>query len=159
MGRLKFIVIALAFTVIWVTPNNLLAESNQVYVKVRSTKLRSAPKHWATGVSALKYGDTLTKLEESDGWVKVKSGGGASGYLHQSALSDRKVVLKSSSKFQEAGGDSSDVILAGKGFSPEVEKNYAAGNSELDFRSVDEMERLRVGEQDLASFISSGKLG
>ena len=54
--------------------------------------------------------------------------------------------------------DAADVVLAGKGFNPAVEKEYAAGRSDLNFGAVDKMERRTVSDGELATFVKAGKL-
>lgn len=134
------------------------ALAEDVFVKVRSTKLKADSKHWSNALTTLAYGERLSVLKKDKEWLEVKDRDGKVGYVHVSAVSDRKVVIKGSANyFKEQNSD--DVVIAGKGFSKEVEKDLASNNSELDFKAVDRMEQIRVSEKDLASFINSGKLG
>lgn len=133
-------------------------DSSTLYIKVRSSKLRKAPSYIGASLGTVAYGDGVTQLSTEGSWVRVKTRAGTIGYLHNSALSSRQVVLKSSKAGISGSFDSSEVILAGKGFSREIENNYARGNPSMNYNGVDEMERLRVSDGDLASFVKSGGL-
>lgn len=130
--------------------------AENLYVEVKATQIRSAPKYWASAVAGARYGDELTKVSESEGWYEVKNKSGAKGYIHSSAVTPRKIVF--SSKDITSESSSADIVLAGKGFNKEVEGEYAAQNSNLDFASVNTVESLRVPESSVSEFIKSGKL-
>ncbi len=131
---------------------------DEVAVQVESTKLRSAPQHWANGVAALSYGTRLVLLEGgTEGWLKVRASGNRVGFVHKSSVNSSKVVLSASSQPGLDGGSSS-VILAGKGFSPEVERQYAAVTQGVNFSAVNRMERVIVSEADVVSFRRTGRL-
>jgi len=131
-----------------------LAAPTPLYVKVRTTKLRAKPQQWAPAVSNLSYGDRLTLLSKEGAWKKVQFGN-RKGYIHDSALSERRIVLKASKSV--SGGDDRDVILAGKGFNKEVEKGYAA-KSGLNYAAVNAMEKITVSDSELATFAKTGQL-
>lgn len=153
----KLSLILLLASILLATPLLTVAANSPLYVKVRSAKLRNEPKQWAPSVSSLNYGDAVAMLSTEGAWLKVKAGS-RSGYLHNSAVSERKVVLQAAKSVASTGNDK-DVILAGKGFNKEVEKNYAAKNSALNYAEVDKMERLSVGDNEIAAFVKAGKLG
>jgi hypothetical protein len=141
-------------TVLFTT--ELSAESR--YVQVRKTALRSQPSMISPSVSTLKYGDTVELLESAqDSWLRVKASG-RSGYLHVSATTSRKVVLQQRDIRSADSVSSSDVVLAGKGFSREVERAFAAKNG-VSLAAVDSIERNSVSSVEIAQFIASGKLG
>jgi hypothetical protein len=133
-------------------PASSFAASESLYVKVREAKVRAEPKQWAPSVASLKYGDRVSVVSEDGAWLKLSS-----GYLHSTAVSERKVILEAS-KSVNKGGDDKDVILAGKGFNKEVENSYAAKNRNLNYGEVDKMERVKVGDRELASFVGEGRL-
>lgn len=136
------------------------AQSNgaMLTIKIRDSKLRSGPKLWAPSVRDLKFGDQLAAQGTEQGWFKVKTSGGAVGYVHPSAVTDRKVVL-ASTKAAQASVDASDVVLAGKGFNKDIEREFAQNNPESNFKAVDQVAALRIPDQDLARFLRDGKLG
>ncbi len=134
--------------------------SKPVFVQVRETKLRKTGSYFAPVAATLRYGDELTLLAANDPqWFEVKTNQGAKGFIHFSALSNKKIVPASKAKtFFDSGFDSSEVVLAGKGFNAEVEKQYAASNSALRFDQVNQVEKIKVSEGELRAFLKDGGL-
>ena len=130
-----------------------------ISVKVRDTVLRAKPKAWAPGVSSLSYGDKLSVIGSEEGWFKVKAASGKEGYLHPAVVTDRVVVLKSAKGAPSKEVDPSEVVLAGKGFSREIEKQYASQNPTLKYGELNQIEKLRVADSDLLDFMRQGMLG
>lgn len=130
------------------------------YVKVRESKLRQSGSYFAPITASVRYGEELTPVSAGDAqWIQVKTGKGVKGYVHISSLSDKKILLASATKsFFDTGYDSSEVVLAGKGFNSEVEKAYAASNSGLRFDAVDAAEKLKVTQAELRAFLKEGGL-
>ena len=128
-----------------------------VYVQVRSSKVRSAAQLWAPAVSPVSYGDKLTKIKESGTWLEVKTAKG-SGYIPISAVTKRPVVLGKAGIGKGAAPDAKDVVMAGKGFNHEVEKQFASVGA-VNFKAVDAMEQIRVSDATLRGFVQAGKLG
>jgi uncharacterized protein YgiM (DUF1202 family) len=126
-------------------------------VQVRQAKLRSGPAAWSTSVGTLSYGDPLTVIGGDDPWWQVKTSKGKTGYIPTSSVSDRKIILSSVGYSGSARVDQSDVVLAGKGFSKEVEKSFAS-SSGLDYRKVDQVEKNKVSDSDINAFIKAGEL-
>lgn len=71
-------------------------------------------------------------------------------------VQERKVQLLRAGKAREATQE--EVALAGKGFTPEVEKAYREKNPRLKYGEVDEIESLRVDDDSLLAFIRAGNL-
>ena len=143
-------------------PLQLLAEEaapKALYVKVKDTKVRTEPSQLATVVSSLRYGDSVQPIDDkpADGWFRVKSGAKGVGYLHLSAVTPRKIVLSGNAPSQSEA-DRSDLVMAGKGFSLEIEKAYAAQNRSLNYSAVNQMERLVVSDSELRAFVKEGQL-
>jgi len=135
-----------------------VADSEERFVQVRITRLRAQPQMWATGVADVKYGDSLSVVESSDGWFKVKTAQGRTGFIHSSAVTPRRIVLSGKGDVNLMV-DSGDVVLAGKGFSKEVEEEYRRTVGGSGFSDVDAMERVNIREAELRQFIAAGKLG
>jgi len=133
------------------------SSASDAYIKVRSSKVRSAPQPWAPSIASVQYGDRVTLLDSSgSSWASVKTAGGKQGFLSISAITPQKVVL--SAQAATPGADSSEVVLAGKGFSKSVEKEFAASDQHANFAAVNRMEALKVGEGEVLSFAKAGKL-
>jgi len=131
------------------------AQGSQYYVRVRNTKLRSAPQHFAPAVSDLKLGDAVSGTEAATGWYKVTTASKRTGYLHVATLTSTKIITNQ--KYNPST-DSSDVVLAGKGFNKEVEKEFAGKNPSLNFIDVNMMDQINVRDADLIAFVKSGGL-
>lgn len=132
------------------------AGADTVFIKVKSVKLRGTPQYFGTGIATLNYGDAVQKIESGEDWWKVKKGGSI-GYVPTSALSSRRIVL-GGAKAPDANIKSSDVVLAGKGFSKEAEKQLSQTDKKLNFAAVNRMESLKISDQELLGFVNSGRL-
>jgi hypothetical protein len=132
------------------------AGAELVAVIVRKTSVRRDRQFYAPTVAEAVLGDSFTVLARERGWVKVRTGSGE-GWLHESAVSAKKVAASSTAP---AGGkvDAQDVALAGKGFTPQVEREYRKKNPRDDFGAVDRMEQLGASEQAVAAFVGEGNL-
>ncbi len=157
MDKRKTINYIFRFILLLLVTTPVSAEQERYYIQVKSTKLRSAPQHFAPAVTELKLADSVTGSEVSDGWFKVTTASKKTGYLHKATLSDKKIV-NSLSKGYNPKTDSSDVVLAGKGFNKEVEKDFSRKNPDLNFTDVNQMDKIKVNDSDLISFVKSGGL-
>jgi len=136
--------------------NTSFAESEPAFIQTRSASLQAEPKLLAKALHKLSYGDSVLVISSNANWSKVTSSG-RSGYIHNSALSSRKLILSAKTNLGNTSSET-DISLGGKGFSSEVEKQLAATNSKLNFKAVDRMENLSVTQKQTVSFIKSGKL-
>ncbi|MCB1151831.1 SH3 domain-containing protein [bacterium] len=136
----------------------VLAAGPQRSVQVREGKLRQSPSFLGKITADVAYGDRMEVLEETAGWTRVRDGSGRSGWIHASALTEKKVVLKAGQGDVAAGASGEEIALAGKGFNEEVEKTYRAANPDVDFAWVDRMETWKVTPDQAAAFVSAGKL-
>ena len=128
-----------------------------VYVQVRSTSLRSQPKQWASAVGQLSFGDRVDVVEHQGDWFKVKAKGSKAGFVHASAfVSDNPTLATDSGSSSGQGG--SQAVLAGKGFDPSIEKQFANSDVAVDFAAVDRMEKVTVSSSQIFGFIRQGKL-
>jgi hypothetical protein len=134
------------------------AHSEIVTVQVRESVIRNRPLFYAPGVANVRYGDRLDRLsEESKGWTRVRHGS-VEGYVPQASVSLDTIVL-SAKQIKTVQADSSEVVLAGKGFSREVEQEYRKRSRTARFDLVDRVENAaRVSRQDVADFASKGRL-
>jgi len=84
----------------------------------------SDPSFLGKVTSTLAYGDRVETLEEKDGWIRiVPPGGKAPGWIHSSALTEKRVVLKAGKKEADVAASTGELALAGKGFNAEVERH------------------------------------
>lgn len=123
-----------------------------MYVAVKNTALKSSTGFFAETKSALALGDAVTVVQVKGQWLEVRSSSGLQGWVPAASLTSKK-ILSSSGRSASA----SELALAGKGFSGDVEKAYGS-DAGVDFSGVDDMESLVVSERELLDFIDEGHL-
>ena len=136
----------------------LLFAADTLIVKVKVTKLKKSPQFFASTVTSLNAGAQLEKIETQGNWVKVKTAQGAVGWLHNSAIQDKKFSLMAVNAPTKTGANAEEVALAGKGFNKQVEDSYKSKNKDIDFRWVDKMLKIMIGEKTMLEFLKAGKL-
>jgi hypothetical protein len=109
-------------------------------------------------VADLRYGDSVTVLSESAGWVQARTEAGQEGYLPIGALTPKKIVLERTDAQVKIRADETDVVLAGKGFSEGLEAALASADASFNFAAVDQAEGQQVDDTRVLSFIRTGKL-
>ena len=132
--------------------------ANEMSVQVRDGQLRNRASFLGAVVGTVAYGDRVTVNQTQAGWCEV-SLAGKTGWIHESALTPKKVVLASGTtdaRVQSVGSE--EVALAGKGFSKEVEAEYKKQNPKLDFTWVDWMGQQTVSNDRLVEFLKQGNL-
>ena len=130
---------------------------DRLSVQVREAELRSSPSYLSGIVTTLAYGDRVTVRESRSGWYRVDAGGN-SGWLHESALTEKEIVLQAGDEDVDTGASDTEVALAGRGFNEEVESRYAQEQN-LDYSEIDELEAsYDYGSEELASFLREGGL-
>jgi SH3-like domain-containing protein len=64
-------------------------------VQVKKGDMRATPQFLGKIVSTLSYGDRVEVLESRESWLRVApSGKNVTGWMHSSALSEKRIVLK-----------------------------------------------------------------
>ncbi len=144
MKRLVVPVLALVSWSLWADPST---------VQVREASLYEKPSAISKFLGKLEYGAQLTVLATQPGWVQVKSDQGT-GWLRDQTVTTKKLDLKSGS--QTSGASATEVSLAGRGFSEEVEKGYKDKNPQLDYADIDKMEAQGIDEAALVTFLQDG---
>ena len=125
-----------------------------ITVLVQQTAVRKRPQFFAPAVATANLGDTFEAGSPAAGWYKTDA-----GYIHESAVSTKKIKLSAGSTV--AGGGSAtaeEVTLAGKGFNSQVEKSYGAKNSSANFAAVDAQERRSISDAAVLEFLRTGGL-
>jgi uncharacterized protein YgiM (DUF1202 family) len=138
------------------------AEPKQMSVTVKTTQVRATPGYLGKVLGELKYGDSVTILEQPadapKDWRKILGPDKKlEGWVNSSALTQKEIVLKSGSGQVSQSASSGDVALAGKGFNSDVEKQYKE-NEHLDYTWVDRMEAFQVTPQQVTAFLTQGGL-
>ncbi|MDX1295493.1 MAG: hypothetical protein R3302_04465 [Sulfurimonadaceae bacterium] len=131
--------------------------SQAMSVQVKQTVLKSIPSFLGQNSGILYYGDRVEAMLKEGAWFKVRTVS-KTGWLHATALSDKRIVLQSGSAYASRSVTSDEVTLAGKGFNAEVESEYRHGNPHMRFDLVDRMERYKIAPDIQRNFADRGKL-
>ena len=151
LRRMTWLVVLMLAAAAW------SAAAKSMSVTVRETQARATPSFLGGVLAVLAYGDRVEILEEQRDWLRVALPGGKQGWVHRSALTEKRVVLQAGSEAAETGASGDEVALAGKGFNKEVEAQYKAEN-QLDYTWVDRMEGFEVPPEEVAAFVQAGGL-
>ena len=152
-------------TILWaillLSPLSLNAqfEPNQnVSVMVRLAKLRLIASNWSVVVEDLPYGAQVRFVGQQGAWVEVEAPSGKRGFIQESAISVRRVILAAGAASGQAGFEATDVVLAGKGFNADVEDLYQDQVEGLDMALVDRWEQEVITDAELETFLQAGEL-
>ncbi len=126
-------------------------------VQVRNCKVRKTPSQLAPVVTTVDYGARVTAGELTKGWYPVKTLDGKSGWLHESALTKKVIVMNSGTTDASTGVSSDEVAIAGKGFNEEVEQKLKKDGT-YDFTWVDKMASFVVTDDQIRAFRAQGNL-
>jgi len=155
MGMPRKILLLLLFCLL-ATP--ALAKQDWLSVAVRNGALRQQPMPFGKVVASLGYGERVDVLEEQGLWLKVRDQKqGREGWMHSASLIAKAIVLKPGERVK-AGASEDELALGGKGFNAQVEAEYKAHQKNLDYASVDWMERIQVSPEAMREFLAKGGL-
>lgn len=94
-------------------------------VQVRQGQIRSTPSFLGRIVVNLSYGDRVQVREEKGSWIRVSvPGSRAGGWIHASALTTKKIVIRAGTKDVSLAASADELALAGKGFNKQVEQEF-----------------------------------
>jgi uncharacterized protein YgiM (DUF1202 family) len=127
-------------------------KGDTMYVAIRSVPLKAGTGFFAKTVGNLAYGAQVTILAVNGKWVQARSGS-LTGWTASANLSSKRVVAQGDNRSASA----SEMAMAGKGFSEEVEQEYKTGK-DLNYSAVDDLEKIGVADEDLLGFIDEGRL-
>lgn len=136
---------------------SISASAQMMSVQVKKSVLKDAPSFLAKNITTLSYGDQVTQIKQKGDWIQIDTTL-KKGWLHASALTDRKVILRSGSQRASTTVSSNEVMLAGKGFNAQVESKYRQKNPQMRFDLVDKMERYPTSSEAERTFAQRGKL-
>jgi hypothetical protein len=130
------------------------AKGAVVYAAVKTVALKSGTGFFAGTRGTLAYGDQATVLQIKGKWAEIRSAAkSASGWTASSNLTAKRIVAGGGT----GSASASEIALAGKGFSEEVENAYKAEGS-LNYAGVDRTEAQKVPEEELLNFLTEGRL-
>jgi hypothetical protein len=134
-------------------------ERKMMSIQVKSGVVRSNPTFLGKIIAKLPYGDRVQVQEVKGAWFLIdRSEKSTVGWMHSSALSTKKIVLKPGAADVQQAASSDEITLAGKGFNQQVENEFKAQNPQIDFGRVNEMEAMVVSQNQIQSFIKEGEL-
>jgi hypothetical protein len=147
---------------IWVILLGLLmvtsgAMAASVKVITQEAMIRKNKRFFAPVVSRVPYGEIIQELERQGDWLRV-SYRGKQGWIHISAVQEQKFDLSSLSTEKATEASQEEVALAGKGFTPEVEKAFRDKNPKMRYDLVDQIQSIRIEDAQLQAFIRAGNL-
>ena len=125
---------------------------------VKEAVLRDSPSFLGKAVETLGSGTSITLMSEEGAWARVKAGG-KQGWLPTSALRTGTVSLGAGSSRAAVSAGSSEVALAGKGFTQQTEASYRNSQSGVDYATVDMMMGFVVPPGDSEQFLRAGRDG
>jgi uncharacterized protein YgiM (DUF1202 family) len=133
-----------------------LAADQAMSVAVREGQVRGKPSFLAPVVKTLPYGQQVQAGQPQGAWLPVTADG-ASGWMHLSALTEKKIVLDPGAEQAKGGASKEELALAGKGFNKDVEADFKSKNKEANFELVDKMEkRPPVAQAQITAFLKAG---
>jgi hypothetical protein len=128
-------------------------------VQVKSGQVRKSPTFLGPVIASFAYGDSVQILTQQGAWYQVAlPSGRGQGWMHTSALTEKKIILKSGAADVSQAASSDELALAGKGFNQQVENEYRTRNPKLDFSQIDQMESHTVSQDEIQAFIKDGRL-
>lgn len=128
-------------------------------VQVKQGEVRATPYFLGKIVATLSYGDRVEVLGSKENWFHVSpQGKGVTGWMHASALSEKRIVLKAGGTDAKVAASNGELALAGKGFNADVESEFKARNRNVDFSWIDRMQAMKVQPERIAAFLKEGGL-
>lgn len=127
-------------------------------VQVQQGQVRNRPSYLGKVLGTLPYGERVAPVSTQGAWTQIRLAGNQNGWIATSALTSKRIAVRGGTAAVGSRASASDVSLAGKGFSAQVERSYKQRRPALRFEDVDKMERLSVSPERLARFIREGQL-
>jgi uncharacterized protein YgiM (DUF1202 family) len=130
-------------------------QGKTMYVAVKGASVKASTSFFAAETGQLSYGDVVTVVRQNGKWSEIRHSGKVtfSGWIATASLTSRRVVAGAVSS-----ASASELALAGKGFSAEVETEFRKGNANFNYDALDAVERFSVPTKDLSRFITEGHL-
>lgn len=127
-------------------------------VQIRSAQLRADASFLGKLVANVDYGAQVEVQQAKGDWRFVQTPDGATGWLHQSALTAKKIVMKAGAQDAQTAASGEELALAGKGFNADVEADFKKKNQDIDFTWIDRMEKIRVSQDEMIAFLKEGEV-
>lgn len=149
--RSKFLILAASCLI------TITSQAATMNVQVQDGVVRATPTFLGKPVTKVQYGNQVQTIQLQGEWYQV-SVQGQTGWIHQSALTTKKIRLTAGQENVQLGASDSEMALAGKGFNEQVETEYRSQNKQANYAAVDQMEKAVITEDEMAAFITAGNL-
>ncbi len=131
-------------------------------VQYKEAPVREKPVPISPTVGKLQFGEKVTVLESpNDAWRRIESASKISGWIRASALEEPAKFTKNTGEVP-AGVTGGELLNAGKGINPEMERDYVTQNNlQNQLAALDAIEANPLFKADYAekqAFLTQGNL-
>jgi len=133
------------------------ASAETVRIGTKTAAIREACRFLSPIKISAQYNDELTVVTQQGDWYRVRLRG-TEGCIHKSSVQTKKVELTGTTATDKHSASETEVALAGKGFTPEIEKEYQEQNPEVRLDLVNKVEQNRATPLELEAFLMKGGL-
>ncbi|WP_027359197.1 SH3 domain-containing protein [Desulforegula conservatrix] len=131
-------------------------------VKTKENYIRESDRFYSQIKAKVFYDETLQVIGKKNEWLNVRYKD-TEGWIHQSAVSEsRKMVytpvMLGADIDPDAEKENHEVALAGKGFTPDVEKKMGENDPSLNYAQIDEIVNKETPLQKISKFMKEGGL-
>jgi len=138
---------------------SLFAVEETMSVQNKTGDIREHPTALGKVLTSVKLGDQVTVLEKKGSWARVTTlDGKTTGWIHSTALEKTKRRLAASGTNAETGASTEEASLAMKGFTEQVEKDYKAKHTDIDFTWIDKMGQIKIPTTEVLAFLKEGNV-
>jgi hypothetical protein len=131
---------------------------DQVAIAIQNQKVYPMPAFYASPAVPVSYGVIVEVTAVQGAWLEVLVPSIGDGWVHRTSVTGAVQMSTSGAAYSDEVV-TDEVMLAGRGFSDDIEDGYSEEHPELDFTQVDLMESSwEVSPEDLYSFLLTGKL-
>ena len=134
-----------------------VAFATTLKVVTQEAVIRKDKQFFSPPVARAPFGSVVQQLGREGDWFRVGYQG-TQGWVHISTVQEQKFQPSSLVGGQAAETSRDEVALAGKGFTPEVEKAFREKNPRMRYDLVDRVQSYKVDEDRLQAFIRAGNL-
>jgi hypothetical protein len=125
-------------------------------VVTKENAIREDCKFYSPLKAKVSFKDEMDVISQQGDWYRVRFRG-IEGCIHKSALDKKYISVSTIEDSSEGSASVEEVSLAGKGF-VSVEKSYQNRNPKVNFKIVEEIESLKIPEDELIAFVRAGDL-
>ena len=129
---------------------------SEMSVQVKTGQIRATPSYLGQVLATVDYGARVEVLQQRGDWMEVQASGNPKGWMHASALTKKKIVMRSGDEDVSTRTSGEELALAGKGFNSDVEKQFKSQNPNLNFAAVVRMLQIKVPAAEMRTFLQAG---